>query len=218
MIVCERHRLLYLAPPKTGSVTVIKQLEDKPPFYGKRYNNDEAHHDTVWHPRFNDFYVFITVRHPYARMLSLWRFALTQVNRVRRGEQGNNWLTWWSSIFPGELPTFREFIYHPELESRMRNVWCCNWHLNVIQKPVDAVVYQENYQEGMRQIPHLKNIDFSVKQNAGPKLDPGKVWYDYFDADIVLRVQDLWGKDFDRFGYNRGFEGCKAGKLFSQKG
>jgi hypothetical protein len=215
MIICEEHKLLYLAPPKTGSVTVLRKLENTPPFNGVRPDALYAHHNSFWCERFGDFYIFITVRHPYTRMLSFWRFVLAQIDIANSGDKSDNNKLWWCEQFRGIGPTFHEFVHKTDFESFMRAVWSCHWHADAMQKSADMVVHQESYLEDMQKIPLLKDIDFTARENEGPALEPGKAWYDYFTPDVVVRVQDLWGGDFERYGYNRDFKECAEGKLFA---
>ena len=85
MVICERQKLLYLAPPKTGSISIVKALTT-PEFGGYVFDNKANHHNTVWEDRFKDWFIFITARHPYTKAVSFWRFACNQAMNRRRNE------------------------------------------------------------------------------------------------------------------------------------
>jgi len=82
-------------------------------------------------------------------------------------------------------------------------------------KPVDFVVRQEKFEQDLAKIPQLKGV-LVPKINSGP---PNRYTWDYFyeqSPACLELVQDLWGDDFEKFGYETDFEKCKAGNLFTE--
>lgn len=210
MYVSNDFRIVYLSPPRTGSNSVASQLV-KPPFNAVVATTDGSPHDVVWRGIYRNYTTFITVRHPYVRAVSLWRFTCYQaickpVDRLTRH---------WRRVYLEGLPSFEGFLRFPYLQSALYGAWRCSWHLEQVPKQVDHVVYQERLRQDIAKIPKLKGI--AVPHiNGGPA---NRYTWDHFyeQAPVCLDlVRDLWGEDFERFGYESDFEKCKAGNLFTE--
>lgn len=208
MYVSYDFRIVYLSPPRTGSNSVASQLV-QPPFSAVVVTNDETPHDVVWNSKYDNYTTFITVRHPYVRAVSLWRFTCYHAickptDRLTRS---------WRRVYAEGLPSFEGFLRFPFLQRAFYEAWRCSWHLERIAKPVDHIVYQERLQQDLAKIPKLKDVKLP-HINGGPV---NRYTWDHFyeQAPACLElVQTLWGDDFERFGYESDFEKCKAGKLF----
>jgi hypothetical protein len=211
MIVCEEHKLLYLAPPKTGSISVLTMIDGQPPFNGYRQDETQAHHNTVWDERFRDWYIFITVRHPYTRMISLWQFALSQMNTVKHGLPQNEYSHWWYNLLKSRELSLYRFLTHRKIRSLLRGVWSCHWHLEVIQRPVDKLVRQERFNVEIKQVPGLENMP-DRHANRGYPLD--REWHEYYGHRTLELVRDLWVNDFEPLGYNSNITEVIQGKYF----
>lgn len=181
------------------------------PFDGEDADREYAHHNTLWLPEFHDHFIFMTVRHPYLRMLSFWRFFNDKLAKFRRGEiDGKDW-KWWNRAVDGKRLTFQGFLDYEVMQEPFQTAWSCGWHLQVIEKPIDAIVRLEHFYEDIAKIALLRGVDFG-HLNAGPV--KGKAWHEYFTPDNVIKVQELWPDDFEQFGYNKDFTECRQGKLF----
>ena len=215
MIICDQHRLLYLAPPKTGSLSIIQKLERVEPFNGHRGSNPaHAHHNSEWRARFKDYFICMSIRHPYTRMLSLWRFANKHIRLGNRPKEliPIGWDAFWHKQFGKKEMTFDRFLnVNAKTNNYMRNVWSMRWHVKRMRKPIDAYIRQEHFEEDLTKIKLFKGIDFG-HLNKGDEQE--KLWYEYFEPRHVAKVQDFWGGDFELFGYNRNFKECSEGKLF----
>jgi len=208
MIICERHRMVYLAPPKTGSVTVLRTLQE-PPFHGETIGKRYDHHNTVWEERFRDWFFFTTVRHPYERMVSLWRFACKEIRTPEAPwRQGGNW---WPRYFRGQAPSFEGFLNDRRLWRIFHNVWRCSWHIERIPRFVDEVIYMEHFEELYRKVPGLQGVQ-ARHENPGPERTGP--WWKYHTPATLRRTAEFWEEDFRMFGYNPNVEECKRGEIF----
>lgn len=84
-VISHKHRFVYLPPPKTGSTAIRNVLERKTERSRGQYDairvgtarepsgylNDV--HDPTIPPECGTYLVFVTVRHPYSRLVSLYR-------------------------------------------------------------------------------------------------------------------------------------------------
>jgi len=204
MIICPKHKLVYLAPPKTGS-TAVKTLLMSRRFGGRILGRPEfAHHDVVWQPRFQDWTIFISVRNPYRRMISMWQFSLMRYHKRRR----DKFTDFFSTIFPTDDHSFTAFMNSQTVLNCSQSVWRYAWQLHKLQKPVDYVLYQERLGEDLRKIPQfagerLKQVNTSCSMELP--------WYKLYTPDAIAKVKTWYAVDFERFGYNPEFQACVDG-------
>lgn len=204
MIVCEQHKLLYLAPPKTGSISIVDALS-KQPFNGTYYDTLHNHHNTVWEDKFKDWYIFISVRHPYTRIVSFWRFAC--YNAIALESKAH--LTW-ARLFREGLPNLEGFICFPAMQKAFQRHWRSSWHLEQLPRPVDRVLHFEKLDE-INQIPGLEQLKLPHK-NKGP--DCHLAWHEFHTKETLRLVRELWADDFKLFRYTSDFDACVEGNFF----
>ena len=216
MIVCENHRLLYLAPMKTGTVSISWELLHKPPFEGSVYNRQIDRHVTHWEDRFQDWYIFITVRHPYTRFFSFWRHTCQQIMKHKATMfRDALWYApnkhWFAGTYDYYLPDAAEFAFDELVIYHLTHWGCCDYHLQKLPRPVDKVVHTESYEQDLAEIPHFKDVKFSRLNETKPMQKP---WYEYATPAIIEWIGEVWSEDFEQFGYTRDFEAVKAGHYF----
>lgn len=208
MYVSQDYRLVYLAPPRTGSTGMATRLAQAP-FNAKITERDNAIHETLWHGSLNDYTTVITVRHPYLRAVSLWRFGCFQaicrpVDRLTRS---------WRRTYINGLPSLEGFLRFPELQTSLNTIWRCSWHQERIPKQIDHVIHLETFDADVEKVPKLRGTVFP-RLNPGPPLR--QPWHSFFTQNptCIELVQQLWADDFDEFGYTRDLDACIAGQLF----
>lgn len=209
MIVCEEKKLLYLAPPKTGSASMVKLLIG-PKFNGHYYDAKFNHHNTVWDEKFRDWYIFITARHPYTKAVSFWRYACFLAYNKKNVDSPKAWV----NVFKRGLPNLTGFLLFPRLQYAFTTVWRTSWHLEEMQRPVDKIVYQEHFAEDIKEVPALHGYDVPV-ENTGPL--SRYPWHSFYTEEAIKHIQELWGADFEAFGYNPNFNECVDGNFFTPK-
>lgn len=211
MITCDHSRLLYLCPPKTGTTSVRSVLQARP-FFGRiapPYRH--AHHWTKWDERYRYYYIFMTVRHPYTRMVSLWRFACREIAKSLEGGHLEHRPTWWHMNFDGQIPDFMEFMTTPKVKRFMRNVWSCSWHQQQIRRPINRAVRFECLEEDLRLVLGLEHVALP-RENVSPESTP---WHEYYDDPRLIRkVQELWDLDFEFYDYELDFDRVRDGHYF----
>ncbi len=200
MIVCHQQGLVYLAPPKTGSTSIRRVLMEEP-FNGILLGG-HAHHGFEWSEQIRDYFFFITVRHPYTRVYSLWRyFCNRRLLILSKSQKEYFFFDWFNENFSDRDPTLDEFLYHPDIEETFKTVWRCSWQLEQLPESVDGVVVrQERYDTDMRKVPQFRG---RVWGRLNSRADNWPPWHEVMTDEHCDKVQELWGEDFERFRYNR---------------
>ena len=198
MIVCHEHRLVYLAPPKTGSSS-IRCVLLREPFNGALLGG-HSHHGFEWSDQFAGYFFFITVRHPFTRMYSLWRMVCNRRLLFQEDPETYAKFRWMSERFPDEEPTIDEFMDSSDL--LFRENWRCSWHLEQLPKGVHGTVVRlEQYYFDLEKVPPLAD-HLDLIEHLNPRLDAGPSWPEIINADRAKKIRKLWGEDFVRFGYS----------------
>lgn len=195
MWIVESRKLLYLAPPKTGSTSMAQSLM-QPPFLAESQTGEHGgHHRTEWNERFHDWKVMITTRNPYIRAWSLFMHA-------RRGWRDSSVPNhaYWIMAFRKKRPeTIQEFFRNPRVQDRLTTIWRCSWHVEQIPKQIDYCVHLESYEDDIKRISelaglphrHANKIAYGVRDPFQDLSEPAK-----------RSVREVWGQDFERFGYD----------------
>lgn len=212
MIVSHSKKLVYLSPPKTGTISVLAVLE-REPFNGKVVGG-HAHHDVKWSQDLASYFHFITVRHPYSRAYSLWRMACNQRTLYLQNPNKHPAMQPWGRWYRRGEPTFDEFLWQKvkggPLLANFRMQWRCSWHLEQMPKEISAVVVRlENFYEDLQQVEPLRDSLHHVV-HANKTLDKSpKHWAEAVTPERAERIRELWAEDFDRFGYTESVEEAK---------
>lgn len=213
MLICESHHVVYLAPPKTGTVTIVEALEQAP-FFGVRQDHRHAHHNTVWEERFQPWFIFMTTRHPYTRAVSFWQFVRRRVQQALPGtpQWNDPRLNWWSRTYQGRVPDFYEFWDWYNIPQHRHTIWRASWHTEQIPRKLNCVLHQETLTQDLSQIPIFHGRNLGWKNQAPTTTQP---WHSHYTPALIARVHEYWGQDFAAFGYNPDFKACVRGEFFT---
>lgn len=211
MIVSRKHHLVYVCPPKTGSNSLLEVLVSSQ-FEGRLWDQRYAQHNTLWVPELADFFYFITVRNPYERMFSFWKFALFHAETRGQQQFGS---PVWRQYFPKPVKhpvSFQQFVLQGQQTQKqwlkkkwdrlMRTVWSCGWHVKQLQKPLNAIVHLETFAADLQSVPFLRDVVIP-HVNIGPQKQ--RPWQEFYTPELMQAVQDWWPDDFEQFGYSRDF-------------
>jgi hypothetical protein len=211
MILCETQRIGYLAPPKTGTASVVRVLQ-APPFHGSYQDQHDSYHNTVWESRFQDWFLFLTTRHPYTRAVSYWQYVRRNICCNQASGPESACCANWVRAYGNRLPTFTEFWDNYPDKQRQITIWRASWHLEQCPRPVNQVVHQERLQAELTQIPGFQHCQLERIHEAPRSTQP---WHAHYTPDLIARVHEYWGQDFAAFGYNPDFEACVRGEFFT---
>ena len=213
MIICGPSRVIYLAPPKTGTGAIVRTLTPRP-YQGVPQDRSYSYHNTVWEDRFQDWFIFITTRHPYTRAVSYWQFLYHQLQITMRHVPHSETHSpdFWVRSYRGKPPTFMEFWDVYPHKEHQTTLWRASWHLEQIPRQVDRVIHQENLQEEFNRIPLFRDCRLAT---IHPATRTNRPWHSHYTPELIARVHEYWGQDFAAFGYNPDFEACVRGEFFT---
>lgn len=202
MIIDHNHRFIFIAIPKTGSISVQFSLghNDIP-------EPDEYHQGIERvlreNPECESYFKFSIVRNPWARLLSLYNdFTL---NRICQ----------YSALVKHDKPLFSEFA---NFEDFCLNVKTSPWWSNIFLKSqvellsidgvfkMDLIGRFEQLTDDYRML--YQRLNMSPSLNLSPELlqmNIGKYdntkYREYYTDKSKLAVSDLYADDIERFGY-----------------
>lgn len=208
MIICNTQRIIYLAPPKTGTGSIVGVLKQRP-YRGVFQDYTQGYHNTIWEERFRDWFIFITTRHPYTRAVSYWQWVQRQVRIIKNNPTKNAVnCQFWARAYNYNIPSFTEFWDVFSHKHEQITTWRASWHLEQIPRPVDKIVYQERLLQEFTSIPAFAGRQLGRAHRNPPSKQP---WHSYYTPELIARVHDHWGPDFAAFGYNPNFDDCVQG-------
>lgn len=214
MVISDRYKYLYFVTPKCGSATVRHALA---PFtdIGYPVSNFEEHvtirkflaiYDDAG--RYADYFKFTFVRNPYDRLYSSYR------QDMRASTRWKQWIAAKKPIFDVIGDDFPRYLMQYVACADIRNAW--DWisfcpmveftHLN--GKPaLDWIGRTETLDHDLRTLAgnlgivlgDVRNLNVNVLPDAE---NPEKLKYlNCYTHDTVALVNDLYGVDFEAFGY-----------------
>ena len=177
MLIDEAAGWAIITPPKTGSTSLRQHFSD-------RYSG--AQHDMDLPQSFRG-HVYVTVRNPYARAVSLWQHRLWD----RAKEAG--------LPSPDQLVERTSFLdFLEELPSLSSFFFPISWWIRKLPQPY-ALLRLETIEQSLRRIGLL--LDDQVLPTLN-KTKHGQV-ADYYAADEARwRVVQYFVEDFNRFQYD----------------
>lgn len=197
MLINDEQKWVYISPPKTASSSLTKYFLQ----HGGKDADPNDRHSVDMPIEANAYYKFASVRNPYGRAASLWRYYIMHIYRWKyRNEVG-----WYTHIahdtsirdgFP-----FQVFISHMVYN---HNAWfpfytysLQDW-LGDIE--LDAVLHMENLVTDISNLPFIEEVGCIPIANVSQHHQPLRVIYDASTSQLVKE----WARDgFDRFGYSR---------------
>lgn len=199
MIINHKKKWIYIGPPKTGSTAISYVLTDMQynPNKSKTIVNkcfggisDGGQH-TPWPPEhidsaYSEYFVFLSVRNPYSRIVSLWNHWRFGKNFEVCANTGN--LT---------LNVFLKQVINSELNNDgFFSKTLCEW----VPK-FNSFIKQENIYKNLKNL-NLHSNDFKIPEiNPTKKSLPG--WKDAH-TDETVKLTQIWAEsDFDTFKYSR---------------
>jgi hypothetical protein len=191
MRVSEKAKLVYINPPRTGTTLIHRVMHEF--FDDVWYPKKGTWHNTVWNSNWQDYFIFISVRNPYTRAVSIWQ-RQTQYWKYRK----DCWKKWLNN---GKI-SFEDLILHPS--EKVQNWW--QWQVcSSFTKPIpriDHVVHLEQLQEDLEKVPGLKKEKYECV-NPSRYL---KAWQaNYQSEQCISAVKRIFQPDFESYGYSDTF-------------
>jgi hypothetical protein len=184
MIINHQARWIFVLPPKTGSTTLTALLQS-PAFQGVRVAGNALVRDQHWTwppPGAEEYKLYLSVRHPVARVVSQFRHY--------RREKGTH------------HPAARSFrvwvegLAQPKLLPRRHLAFTCwMWLPDVLRPRLVGVVRCERMREDLERL-GIARARFEV-----PHLNAGDGSIPVLSEDLRARILEWGREDLIRFGY-----------------
>ena len=186
MNVSHKHKFVWTAPPKVASRTtkdIFRKHCDLNPQWPSNDHPSDFTHANNWPQGVSDDYLHITsVRHPYYRWVSYWKYAQNDTNELKR--LGTDPLT---AILEMDIGWFV--------------AWTCYQITINTNKRIDHIIHAETLEDDIRSLPFMPNdyvLDVpSVGKTNVPK---GQTWDEQRLRDEVYKRFKV---DYDYFGYGK---------------
>lgn len=199
MILNHKKKWIYIGPPKTASTSISYLLTD-----GKFNINDFSQilssnfegieingQHTPWPPNklsseYDDYIVFISVRNPFARIVSLydhWKYGQNYSNELCSKEK-----------------TFEEFMYLV-LNKNLSNDGFFHTTITDWVSRYDFFIKQENLQNDLKML-NIHSVDFSVPV-INEKLGSTKHWKKEHNKKTIEMTIEWAKEDFYNFEYSK---------------
>jgi hypothetical protein len=203
-LVCHDPKFVFYAPNKTGTGSIWQICR------GLGWDVDQARkHFIEVIPGVTsspDYFHFITVRNPFDRAVSMWRYYKTKHVSTWPSEDRR---TLYEAVkdlsfeqFLLDLDWDRWRLAPVTSEDRWREPFNAQ-HLWYDAMPrCDMVIRMENYVAGVRQLPFIPN-DQAVPRRNRTSTAPWQDNYRGSNAEqLAQAVLNAFGKDFDTLGYS----------------
>ena len=199
MIRNNKKKWIYIGPPKTGSTAVSYILTDgkykknyiaedlSVNFEGKEVNGQH----TPWPPKklkikYNDYKVFISVRNPFSRIVSLY-------NHWKNGKNYGRELL-------SKNKTLEEFIYLVLKKSLSNNGFFHTTITDWVYR-YDSFIKQENLYNDLKML-NIHSNDFIIPLINGEERSTD-YWKEAHNKRTIEMTIEWAEKDFYNFGYSK---------------
>lgn len=174
MLVHNEKKILFLRNPKTASRYITKE------FLKAGFEEIYQHHSVIVTDHMSDFDVYVVVRNPLSRCVSLYEHAVAN----------------WDKI--GFNSTFEEFLKTKDFSPRDGN---CNWfyqHFPIlnIKNKIHILRFEKLRQELCENFSFHNWSTRTVGQSR-------KMWQPFYEPKIFDLAVEILEPDFDYFGYKK---------------
>lgn len=199
MFINNDRRFIFVHVPKTGGISVTKQLSvdfASDDCSWELYNDSQHLSAFALREKYPDYFIFSFIRNPYDRMISFYHFKDRQVVRAVRKTKLKNRV-----IFP----PFKIFVKNLVENGKMANLMTNSQKSFLCSKSgymiCDWVGRFESLRDDYRHV--LARFDDGVHDliiHKNKSVDR-KGLESYYDDETRERVFRFWKEDFDEFGY-----------------
>lgn len=217
MIEFPKQKVVYCNVPRTGS-NRIRTIFEHHYRRGGIIVETDFHcpwHGTAWYPRFKNYTVVVSVRHPYRRVVSLWSFFNTVANEHDNpGSAEDAFLRKCAKNLRKEthhireraLPTVSDFLDTIEVP----DTWYVKTCYDVLLKKPDIVIRLERLKEDMRPLLEVgPSAHTPINRSAA-----ANNWQDHITQRDADKIKELFRFEFEEFDYSYDLNAVKQGKYF----
>lgn len=194
MLISDVLKVVYVAPPNTGSSTLVSAVRELSTTSIRWVGNK---HDVRVLDGLDDYFWFMSVRNPYARVVSSWSKVSWPSFSRKHG--------WRYDVESPADMSFPGFTMHRPRLTDVLGVMgqACGHLLSDFAAAVprlDAVVRCESLDDDFRQLPFVPDGFEPVRRNIG-RYRKKQPWYKYYTPEAAARVREAFLPDFAAFNY-----------------
>lgn len=214
MQVSKKGRFVYINPPRTGTTKIWNAARSAFPDLwqplGKNNKQVTKRHGTIWKDEWEDFFIFLTVRNPYTRAVSIWHRWVDYIQN-RKPEM--------RKLLKNGNITFSDMVCHkdPFFITTLRGHCCFNYTKPVPR--IDHVIHLEtlakDWPKLVEAVPAFKKINLRERVNASKSPKAKIPWHEHYNEQAIELIEKAFARDFDAYGYNRNFDQVREGKIFA---
>lgn len=204
MFVDEDKKVIFIHNPKTAGSSM--ELFFRGRGYFRNFDQKKRHWDLSDYQRFlnitnlNDYYIFGTVRNPWERAYSLWKFKLTKTRWQKRLKRNS----WCDDI--RNTSDFNDWVLYPK-NFNDGTIW--GWKKNQIELfkslsniyKYNRILRFENLEDDWKGLLNDLEIPYwdlpFINVNSKKSID----YRDIYNEKAKLHVENFYQKDIDYFGY-----------------
>jgi len=195
-----KHPLLFIHIPKCagGSVKYFFNIS--------RHGSDNlGHHGLKFYNKnfeINNFFKFVSLRNPWDRLVSLYKFRITNCER-----HGGNY---WRKIKKSKM-NFKDWIVYLEQEPKINKFFYKNYVDFISCKKSINIDYIINFHDFDKDFKFIKILSTNKNRNTKMGLEEKKIYYHtsnhknfkyYYNSQTIEIISKIHKRDIDLFGYD----------------
>ncbi len=186
MTYSDTHKFIYLNTPKAGSSSLAELLRLK---FGAKLYKGRDRHDNRIPPELENYFIFASVRHPFARAVSGYSY-------VSEGKD----MPISEAFSRFHLISQADYLYNFDLRFEKRVPVTTNWadHATLNKRRLDGFVRVESLVDDFNDLPFVKK-----KISVLPWCNRGKLEYRNYAVDDQIWDRIKEWEDFSLFGYEK---------------
>ena len=211
MRISHKHKFIFIAVPKTGSVSIINILDEYSDIRYDNFNNKNPH-ATIWDvkkelfvndtKKFNSYFKFAFVRNPWARMASWYEFMCKQVHKTE-SQKYDFVETHYDTYKNISLMGFNRFIKFLYEKNKSYYLGYSRYYEDENgNNLLDFIGKVENLQEDFDIV--CDKIGIPKQQLPHKNKTKHKHYTEYYDEETKQIVAEKYAKDIEYFGYKFG--------------
>ena len=211
MRISHKHKFIFIAVPKTGSVSIRNILDEYSDIRYDNFNNKNPH-ATIWDvkkelfvndtKKFNSYFKFAFVRNPWARMASWYEFMCKQVHKTE-SQKYDFVETHYDTYKNISLMGFNRFIKFLYEKNKSYYLGYSRYYEDENgNNLLDFIGKVENLQEDFDII--CDKIGIPKQQLPHKNKSKHKHYTEYYDDKTREIVAEKYAKDIEYFGYEFG--------------
>jgi hypothetical protein len=196
MLICDEYKWIFLRNPKTASRSVSYTL--KSIFVTRKYL---PFHNWIIPKELSEYFIFTTVRNPYARVISDWKAWIKKgLKKHGKSNYSLNFEKFFEDLNSGKIKRKADFEWRRQVGviDKIEGVHILRYES--LEKDFNALPFIDQHKGTYWTSLGSLNFPFVLPQIGIQNYDD---WQSYYTPDLEAKVYEFLKNDFERFGYKR---------------